>query len=193
MLSLSEYFTIHKKILEENDNTVSIIDLIDCIYNLSDAENSIIFTAGNGGSASTAEHFSADLGQMEKRTGHAIRSVCLNSQISLNSAFANDLNYQSVMSQQLSSYKNCNFIFVAFSASGNSENILKAIETSLAYGKRVFCFVGFDGGKIVTNNKVKSIYFSDTKKNYGVAEDLHLLASHFIVDRLVEKFLEKSK
>jgi len=193
MLSLSEYFTIHKKILEENDNTVSIIDLIDCIYNLSDAENSIIFTAGNGGSASTAEHFSADLGQMEKRTGHAIRSVCLNSQISLNSAFANDLNYQSVMSQQLSSYKNCNFIFVAFSASGNSENILKAIETSLAYGKRVFCFVGFDGGKIVTNNKVKSIYFSDTKKNYGIAENLHLLASHFIVDRLVEKFLEKSK
>jgi len=192
MLSLSEYFTIHKKILEENDNTVSIIDLIDCIYNLSDAENSIIFTAGNGGSASTAEHFSADLGQMEKRTGHAIRSVCLNSQISLNSAFANDLNYQSVMSQQLSSYKNCNFIFVAFSASGNSENILKAIETSLAYGKRVFCFVGFDGGKIVTNNKVKSIYFSDTKKNYGIAENLHLLASHFIVDRLVEKFLEKS-
>lgn len=192
MLSLSEYFTIHKKILEENDNNVSITDLIDCIYNLSEAENSIIFTAGNGGSASTADHFSADLGQMEKRTGHAIRSVCLNSQISLNSAFANDLNYQSVMSQQLSSYKNCNFIFVAFSASGNSENILKAIETSLAYGKRVFCFVGFDGGKIITNNKVKSIYFSDTKKNYGIAENLHLLASHFIVDRLVEKFLEKS-
>ena len=92
MLSLSEYFTIHKKILEENDNAVSITDLIDCIYNLSEVENSIIFTAGNGGSASTAEHFSADLGQMEKRTGHAIRSVCLNSQISLNSAFANDLN-----------------------------------------------------------------------------------------------------
>jgi len=192
MLSLSEYFTIHKKILEENDNAVSITDLIDCIYNLSEAENSIIFTAGNGGSASTAEHFSADLGQMEKRTGHAIRSVCLNSQISLNSAFANDLNYQSVMSQQLSSYKNCNFIFVAFSASGNSENILRAIQTSLAYGKRVFCFVGFDGGKIITNNKVKSIYFSDTKKNYGIVENLHLLASHFIVDRLVEKFLEKS-
>jgi len=192
MLSLSEYFTIHKKILEENDNTVSINDLIDCIYNLSGAENSIIFTAGNGGSASTAEHFSADLGQMEKRTGHAIRSVCLNSQISLNSAFANDLNYQSVMSRQLSSYKNCNFIFVAFSASGNSENILRAIETSLAYEKRVFCFVGFDGGKIITNNKVKSIYFSDTKKNYGIVENLHLLASHFIVDRLVEKFLEKS-
>jgi len=192
MLSLSEYFTIHKKILEENDNTVSINDLIDCIYNLSEAEDSLIFTAGNGGSASTAEHFSADLGQMEKRTGHAIRSVCLNSQISLNSAFANDLNYQSVMSRQLSSYKNCNFIFVAFSASGNSENILRAIETSLAYEKRVFCFVGFDGGKIITNNKVKSIYFSDTKKNYGIVENLHLLASHFIVDRLVEKFLEKS-
>jgi D-sedoheptulose 7-phosphate isomerase len=193
MLSLPEYLSIHTKIVEEYKNTKSINELIECIYNLTEIENSIIFTAGNGGSASTAEHFSADLCQMEKRTGHAIRSVCLNSQIALSSAFANDLNFQSVMSQQLSSYKNSNFIFVAFSASGNSENILRAIEITLAYGKKAFCFVGFDGGKVITNNKIKTIYFADTRNDYGIAENIHLLASHFIIDRLVEKFLEKSK
>lgn len=193
MLSLSEYLSIHTKIAEEYKNTKSINELVECIYNLSEAENSIIFTAGNGGSASTAEHFSADLGQMEKRTGHAIRSVCLNSQIALSSAFANDLNFQSAMSQQLSSYKNSNFIFVAFSASGNSENILRAVEITLAYGKEVFCFVGFNGGKVIKNNKIKTIHFADTRNDYGVAENLHLLTSHYIVDRLVEKFTEISK
>lgn len=193
MLSLSEYLSIHTEIVEECKNTKSINELIECIWNLSEDENSIIFTAGNGGSASTAEHFSADLGQMEKRTGHAIRSICLNSQIALSSAFANDLNFQSVMSQQLSSYKNSNFIFVAFSASGSSENILRAIEITLDYGKEAFCFVGFDGGKVIKNHEIKSIYFADTRNDYGVAENLHLLASHYIVDRLVEKFTEISK
>jgi D-sedoheptulose 7-phosphate isomerase len=193
MLSLSEYLSIHTEIVGELKNTESINGLIECIWSLSKDKSSIIFTAGNGGSASTAEHFSADLGQMEKRTGHAIRSICLNSQIALSSAFANDLNFQSVMSQQLSSYKDSNFIFVAFSASGNSENILKAIEITLAYGKEAFCFVGFDGGKVIKNNKIKTIHFVDTRNDYGVAENLHLLASHYIVDRLIEKFTENSK
>jgi D-sedoheptulose 7-phosphate isomerase len=193
MISFSDYFSIHTQIVEEYKNARPISELIQCIYNLSGDGNSIIFTAGNGGSASTAEHFSADLGQMEKRTGHAIRSVCLNSQIALSSAFANDLNFQSVMSQQLSSYKNSKFIFVGFSASGKSENILSALETTLAYGKEAFCFVGFDGGKVITNNKIKTIHFADKRNDYGVVENLHLIASHFVVDRLVEKFKEKSK
>ena len=193
MLSLSQYLSIHTEIVGELKNTKSINELIECIWNLSKDENSIIFTAGNGGSASTAEHFSADLGQMEKRTGHAIRSVCLNSQIALSSAFANDLNFQSVISQQLSSYKNSNFVFVAFSASGNSENILRAMELTISYRKETFCFVGFDGGKVIKMNKVNAIYFPDARNDYGVAENLHLIASHYIVDRLIEKFTENSK
>ena len=188
MLNLLEYLSFHSDIVEENHNTNSIDDLIESIWNLSKDQNSIVFTAGNGGSASTAEHFSADLGQMEKRTGHTIRSVCLNSQIALSSAFANDINFESAITYQLSSYKNCNYIFVAFSASGNSENILKAVEFSLSLGKEVFCFVGFDGGKVIKINKVKSIHFSDKKNDYGIAENLHLVASHYIIDRLVEKF-----
>jgi D-sedoheptulose 7-phosphate isomerase len=193
MLSFSQYLSNHTKIVEELKNTNSINELIECIWNISKDENSMIFTVGNGGSASTAEHFSADLGQMEKRTGHAIRSVCLNSQIALSSAFANDLNFQSVISQQLSSYKNSNFVFVAFSASGNSENILRALDLTISYGKETFCFVGFDGGKVIKMNKVNSIYFPDARNDYGVAENLHLMASHYIVDRLIEKFTENTK
>jgi D-sedoheptulose 7-phosphate isomerase len=191
MLSLSEYLQIHKDIIGINRYENSISELIESILNLSKNQNSIVFTAGNGGSASTAEHFSADLGQMEKRTNNSIRSICLNSQVALSSAFSNDISYESALVQQLSSYKNCNYIFVAFSASGNSENILKAIEFSLSLGKEVFCFVGFDGGNVLKMDKVKSIHFVDNSNDYGIAENLHLLATHFIIDRLVEKFKKR--
>ena len=125
---------------------------------------------------------------MEKRTGHAIRSFCLNSQIALSSAFANDYDYSSVLTRQLSSFKNSNFILVAFSASGSSRNILEAIKFSLEVKKEVHSFIGFDGGKIIDIKQVNVIYFPDERKDYGIIENLHLTASHYVVDKLVEKF-----
>lgn len=190
MLSFSEYISSQNYIIERNDNTFIIEDLIECIWNLSRDPSSVVFTAGNGGSASTAEHFSADLGQMENRTGHEIRSICLNSQMALNSALANDLNYENAITTQLSSFKNFNYILVVFSASGNSKNVLNAVNFSLKRNKKVYCFVGFDGGEIASIKEAKALYFPDENKNYGIVENLHLTVSHYIVDRLVEKFKE---
>ena len=190
MVSFSEYVSSQNHIVESSDNTFVMDSLIECIWDLSKDPSSIVFTAGNGGSASTAEHFSADLGQMEKRTGHEVRSVCLNSQMALNSALANDLNYENAITTQLSSFKNFNYILVIFSASGNSKNMLNAIKFSLEKNKKVYCFVGFNGGEIVDIKKANSVYFPDVNKNYGLVENLHLMASHYIVDRLVEKFKE---
>ena len=188
MQSFSEYISSQNAIANKIQSDQTLNQLIDSIYNLAKDSNSIVFTIGNGGSASTAEHFSADLSQMEKRTGHAIRSFCLNSQIALSSAFANDYDYSSVLRRQLSSFKNSNFILVAFSASGSSTNILEAIKFSLEVKKEVHSFIGFDGGKIIDIKQVNVIYFPDEKKDYGIIENLHLTASHYVVDKLVEKF-----
>ena len=188
MQSFSEYISSQNAIANKIQSDHTLNHLIDSIYNLAKDSNSIVFTIGNGGSASTAEHFSADLSQMEKRTGHAIRSFCLNSQIALSSAFANDYDYSSVLRRQLSSFKNSNFILVAFSASGSSTNILEAIKFSLEVKKEVHSFIGFDGGKIIDIKQVNVIYFPDEKKDYGIIENLHLTASHYVVDKLVEKF-----
>ena len=188
MQSFSEYISSQNAIANKIQSDQTLNQLIDSIYNLAKDSNSIVFTIGNGGSASTAEHFSADLSQMEKRTGHAIRSFCLNSQIALSSAFANDYDYSSVLRRQLSSFKNSNFILVAFSASGSSTNILEAIKFSLEVKKEVHSFIGFDGGKIIDIKQVNVIYFPDERKDYGIIENLHLTASHYVVDKLVEKF-----
>ena len=190
MMSFSEYIASQNYIVEKSNNTFVIDNLIECIWDLSKDPSSVVFTAGNGGSASTAEHFSADLGQMENRTGHEVRSVCLNSQMALNSALANDLNYENAITTQLSSFKNFNYILVIFSASGNSKNILNAIKFSLERNKKVYCFVGFDGGEIANIEKANLVHFPDVNKNYGLVENLHLTAAHYIVDRLIEKFTE---
>ncbi len=192
MRNLQDYLRIHSDILKSYNNEGSISELIESISNLSRDNNSIIFTAGNGGSASTAEHFSADLSQMEKRTGIKIRSICLNTQVSLGSAFSNDINYENALVNQLSSFSNCNFLFIGFSASGNSKNILRAVEYSLALGKKVFCFVGFNGGEMFKKAKVKPLLFKDENNDYGIAENLHLIATHFIIDKLVDEFQKSS-
>jgi D-sedoheptulose 7-phosphate isomerase len=188
MKNFSDYILAQNSIADNIQNCQSLDVLIDSIWSLARDSNSIVFTIGNGGSASTAEHFSADLAQMEKRTGRSIRSFCLNTQIALSSALANDFDYESVLVKQLSSFANCNFILVAFSASGRSKNILEAIRFSLNAKKQVHCFIGFNGGEIINIKNANVIYFPDPRQDYGIAENLHLSASHYVVDRLVEKF-----
>ena len=188
MQSFSGYISSQNLIASNLRGADSLDKLIESISDSASNPNSIVFTIGNGGSASTAEHFSADLAQMGKRTGHAVRSFCLNSQIALSSAFANDHDYSTALSDQLASFKGSNYILVAFSASGNSKNILNAVNFSLTAGKEVHCFVGFTGGEVLNIEKVNVIYFPDSEKNYGIAENLHLTATHYVVDRLIEKF-----
>gem|GEM_PF-1272899 len=147
---------------------------------------SIVFTAGNGGSASTADHFTADLGQTKRRTGLSIRSICLNAHLGLNSAFSNDLSYEDALTAQLKNYASENHILVVFSASGNSKNIIRLLEFASSEGMRSWAFLGFDGGNILKMPEVDCILFQDTKRDYGVVENIHLMACHFLIDLVTE-------
>ena len=188
--TFSDYLKSQNFVASSVDNSTTLENFVGSIWNLAQDHNSLVFTIGNGGSASTAEHFSADLAQMEIRTGHAIRSFCLNSQIALSSALANDYDYSRVIEKQLSPFKNSNYILVAFTASGNSSNILNAVNFALEQNKEVYCFIGFDGGKLFEHKKAKQVFFPDSNRNYGIVENVHLAATHYVIDRLIEKFME---
>jgi D-sedoheptulose 7-phosphate isomerase len=190
MHKFSEYLLAQNNIANNLQSKQSLERLIQSLWKLVKDPSSIIFTIGNGGSASTAEHFSADLSQMEKRTGHSIRSFCLNSQIAISSAFANDFDYSSVIKKQLSAFREVNFALVAFSVSGNSQNILEAVNFTLELSKDVHCFTGFDGGKFKSFKKANIIHFPDKNLDYGMAENLHLTTCHFVIDSLIEKLRE---
>lgn len=158
MQSFPEYISSQNTIASNLISTDSIDKIVESIFESATNPNSIVFTIRNGGSASTVEHFSADLAQMEKRTGRAVRSFCLNSQIALSSAFANDHDYSTALADQLAPFKGSSYILVAFSASGNSENILNAVNFSLTAGKEVHCFVGSSGGEILTIEKANIVF-----------------------------------
>lgn len=157
------------------------------------SQDGVIFTAGNGGSASTAEHFSADLSQMKKRVGVNTKSVCLTSNMALFSAISNDLDFDVAPEYIFSTLSNKNSLVVTFSASGNSENIIRLHKSASSAGIPSFAFLGFDGGKIQALQDINQILFKSRNGLYGEIENLHLAACHYLIDCLVDNLKDSGK
>ena len=144
-----------------------------------------IFIMGNGGSATTASHFARDL-----KIGAAVKgkprvqTTSLTDNIALVTALANDIDYSSIFEQQLVGLLNTGDIVIGISASGNSPNILKAIEFARKNGAVTIGFIGFGGGKL-KELVHKSIVLSS--RDYGRVEDVHLSLAHILSDILKEK------
>ena len=172
--------------LEKSQLSKLISALLSTIYS-----GDVIFTAGNGGSASTAEHFSADLSQLQKRVGVNCKSICLNSNVSLNSALANDLSYTSALGYQLSTLAGEKGLLVTFSASGNSENLLTLHKSAKDIGVKVWALLGFDGGKTLELYPDQSVLFKTERGLYGEVENLHLAMTHYLIDTISETLVSK--
>lgn len=168
-------------------------ELSSCLTQTIGSQDGIIFTAGNGGSASTAEHFSADLSQMKKRVGINSRSVCLTSNVALLSAISNDLDYADAPGYIFSTLFNKNSLLVTFSASGNSENMIRLHKAASIAGVSSWAFLGFDGGKIKVLQDKNRILFRSQHGSYGEVENLHLAACHYLIDVLLDTFKDNEK
>jgi D-sedoheptulose 7-phosphate isomerase len=145
-----------------------------------------IWCFGNGGSATTAEHFAADLLLMGSRTGTECSALSLSSQIGSMTALANDFDYSEVISRQLRAVVKPNDLVIGFSASGNSENVINALRYCKEVKVESYCFLGFNGVSLLQSGLTRSIHFSTEQKLYGLVENLHLTACHFVIDKLVE-------
>lgn len=138
-----------------------------------------VFVFGNGGSASTASHFAADLGKNTVRDHlPRFRVIALNDNMSTFSAYANDLGYEAVFAEPLRSLGEPGDVVIAFSASGNSPNILRAIETGNGCGLTTIGFAGMGGGRLATLAQHCVVVPSDS---YEHIEDLHLMLCHALV------------
>jgi len=164
-------------------NEIEIGSLVSCLLGKIDT-SSIIYTIGNGGSHSTADHFSADLNLTLQRTGHSLRSICASSQNSTFTALANDYSYAETLELFLLNFLKPSDVVIAFSASGNSENIFRALARSLDITDDVFILTGFEGGKSKAIPGVNSIHIQTPVGAYGIVENIHLTVCHFIVDQI---------
>ena len=144
-----------------------------------------VFIMGNGGSASTASHFACDLGKNVAAQGkERFRVMSLNDNIAHFSAIANDFGYENVFVEQLKNLLNEDDVVILITASGNSPNILKAVDYANEVGAHSIGFIGFGGGKLAARVK-DTIVLSD--KNYALVEDIHMVLCHMISSTLKEK------
>jgi D-sedoheptulose 7-phosphate isomerase len=147
---------------------------------------STIYVAGNGGSAATASHWVNDLGKATKCSGETpLRVMSLSDNVSWLTALANDEGYDRVFSGQLENFARAGDILIVISASGNSPNLVEAVEFARRQGVLTIGFLGFDGG--VLKNKVDDcLWFRTEKGAYGLVESAHSLLCHILTTCLMQ-------
>jgi D-sedoheptulose 7-phosphate isomerase len=146
------------------------------------SRGSTIFFAGNGGSASTAAHFSQDLAAVSDKTGgKPFRTVSLADNVPRITALANDFSYEQIFSKQLEEVFLARDVLVTISASGNSPNVVKAVETAHCLGGITVGLVGFNGGKLKSLCDVV-VHVKSDPGAYGPVEDIHLILDHMVTD-----------
>jgi D-sedoheptulose 7-phosphate isomerase len=148
-----------------------------------------IFVIGNGGSAATASHMMNDL--CKGTLGHKgdapwprLRVIALTDNVSLMTAWANDTDFNHIFSEPLKNLAQRQDVLVAISASGNSPNIIAAVEAAKQIGMTVLGLTGFTGGKLAKMADVSLVVPSD---GYGPVEDVHMILDHIITSYLYEK------
>lgn len=163
------------------DRIVSVIDLLHSARLVGRQ----IFIMGNGGSASTATHFVCDLAKNTRKAGWPhYRVIGLSDNMAIFSAYANDEGYENVFAQQLANLIMPEDIVIGISASGNSKNVLNAMELAKSQNATTIGFTGFDGGHLASLVDI-NIHVNSTIIEH--VEDIHLILEHMIVKALREQ------
>lgn len=163
------------------DRIVNVIDLLHSARLVGRQ----IFIMGNGGSASTATHFVCDLAKNTRKAGWPhYRVIGLSDNMAIFSAYANDEGYESVFAQQLANLIMPEDIVIGISASGNSKNVLNAMELAKSQNATTIGFTGFDGGPLASLVDI-NIHVNSTIIEH--VEDIHLILEHMIVKALREQ------
>jgi D-sedoheptulose 7-phosphate isomerase len=145
-----------------------------------------IFVFGNGGSGAAASHFTCDLNKGTCfKTKKKFKVICLNDNMPSILAYANDISYSGIFAAQLKNYLNPGDLVIGISVSGNSENVLKAIQYANSKKAKTIALTGFDGGRLV---KLSKVAFVAPTKDMQQVEDIHSILLHIImkaVDALI--------
>jgi D-sedoheptulose 7-phosphate isomerase len=149
-----------------------------------------VFIMGNGGSASTATHFVCDLAKNTREDGWPhFKVMGLSDNMALFSAYANDEGYDRVFVGQLANWIQADDVVIGISASGQSANVLRAIEFANQAGATTIAFTGFDGGAL---KPLSDICLHVRCDSIEQVEDIHLMLEHMITKTIREEIQEAS-
>jgi D-sedoheptulose 7-phosphate isomerase len=169
------------------------VDQVIAAISAAHASGKQIFVIGNGGSAATASHMMNDLnkgtlGHKGDAPWKRFRVIALTDNVSLMTAWANDTDYNTVFSEPLKNLAQTGDLLIAISASGNSPNIIAAVNAAKELGVKIIGLTGFGGGKLA---KLADVVFDVPSGDYGPVEDIHMILDHIITSYLYAALKEQ--
>jgi len=176
-------FVEHVSMMLRALDTDAVCGLIRCLEE-SCEKGQQVFLIGNGGSSAVASHVAADLGPSTLAEDKApFRVFSLTGSVESLTAIANDSGYENIFAYQLRCHLHPGDLVIAFSVSGDSENIIRAAQTARAMGAVTVGLTGFDGGRLKRLCDL-SIHFPSSKDEYGPVEDLFSCVGHMVTGYL---------
>jgi D-sedoheptulose 7-phosphate isomerase len=145
-----------------------------------------ILSCGNGGSAADAQHFSAELVCRFERERPGLPAVALTTDTSALTAISNDYNYDEVFAKQVNALGQAGDVLLAISTSGNSANVVRAIEAAHAKGLTVVALTGRDGGHIASLLQNNDVEIRVPSNSTARVQEVHLLTIHCLCHQIDE-------
>lgn len=180
-----DYIKNLQTMLSSVDETV-VEQIVEQLEKVSKTK-SRFYVIGNGGSSATASHWANDLSiGLKRRDIISIDVVSLGDNHSVTSAIANDIGFENIFYMQLKDVLKPDDVVLAISCSGNSPNIVKAIDYAKEVGSTVIGVSGFDGGKLKEISDIK-FHIDAPKGEYGLVEDIHMILDHIIYSYYIQK------
>ena len=163
---------LHK--IDVNEIDAALMLLADCLE-----KERNIYVFGNGGSSSTASHFQNDFNKgISEYTEKKFRFTCLNDNLPTVMAVANDIGFEETFRFQLNGKLKPDDVIIAISGSGNSKNVLKAVEYAKEIGCKVIGLTGFGGGML---KKMSDISLHVPINSMQITEDIHMVFDHLMM------------
>jgi D-sedoheptulose 7-phosphate isomerase len=184
--SVAHYLAAHARLADKLDQRAfqAGVDLVRRAFD----SGAQIITCGNGGSAYAASHYITDWNKMVNlATGRRFRGLSLCDNIGIVTAFANDISYDEVFVGQLKAILGSGDLVIAVSGSGNSKNVVKAVEYANQAGAETLAIVGYDGGML---RKIAKHCVWVPSFDMQLCEDVHLMFGHMVMKALCGSRIE---
>lgn len=180
-VEIRSYFTTVQSVL--NDVPFDAVNQVVDTLLTANRAGGTVFICGNGGSAATATHFGCDLAKRPIVAGQPrFRVVALTDNNALMTALSNDISYDAVFSEQLIPLVRAGDVLIGISGSGNSRNVLNAVQVAKDAGATTIGFCGYDGGKL---KAMVDVPVHIPCHVMAMVEDIHLMLEHAICERLL--------
>lgn len=184
---MTDYKGEIRKYIGHEIKTLEKLD-IDAINNalnllLETMENgNTVYVFGNGGSSATASHYQNDFNKgISEHTEKKFKFLCLNDNVPTVMAVANDMGFEEIFRFQLRGHIKPGDVVMAISGSGNSKNVINAVEYAKELGNKIIGLTGFEGGKLKT---LSDISLHAPINSMQVTEDIHMIFDHLMMSVL---------